>query len=116
MIHMINNYNAKVNKIRLLIEKKRHTEALMLITSSLEELMKSRYYQLHSAAPEAKRLEMEEIKNSAAKGRPDDKIGLGQWIGIYRKCGLFDENQRTFNSANLDQGTSARNEAAHAAS
>lgn len=106
-------YNVKVNKIRLLIEKRRYTDALMLITSSLEELMKGRYSHLYAVAPEAKRLEMDKIKDGIAKGRTDDKIGLGQWIGIYRGCKLFAEDDKITNETNLNKINSTRLDGAH---
>ena len=108
------NLNPEIAKTLKLLKKKNHTDFILNVSELLAQVMREKYYQILQQSTPEKASEIKKVRDEKAKGRKDEELGLGLWIGIYSDARLFERATYIFFTAeNLNNINSLRKAIAH---
>jgi len=83
--------NRTINKIRKLIEEKNHGTAVEKVQLLLAELMKEKYNEISQRSDTEKSIKMRDTLNLHLDVKKGKRLGLWDWINIYKTEGLFED-------------------------
>ncbi len=111
---MKENFNRDVNKLRIYLIRNQSRDFILESANLLCSALTRSFNEISRNLPPVEKRKLTIIKDKKSKGKKDEYIGLGQWIGVYRECNLFSVvNGNYLTPKNLNEINNLRNRFAH---
>jgi len=109
------NYNTKIKEIRKYLKERRDRDLVSECEIVLNTILKEEYHNYIKGLSNFEREKLNEIKNHITKFQKDEnKITLGEWMGIYRTGRIFNNiKTENFNLEILNKIKDLRNFCIH---
>ena len=109
------NYDTKIKQIKKYLKERRDRDLVSECEIVLNTILKEEYHNYIKGLSNFEREKLNEIKNQITKFQKDEnKITLGEWIGIYRTGGIFNNiKTENFNLEILNKIKDLRNFCIH---